>query len=291
MFCDKCGRELDSNAKFCDYCGAIIDEKESDYDPLIKQQEDNSDRKKHSKKTRVNLIYLGLFLVIMIVCGFLIVSNTNKYNDFQRDYDSAQDKKSEILIQVDNIVEAYSDYRAAIDNIRKKIHTDNELLIDTDTVDDDIVVYPERTNELIDAIKEMENLSGNDYSYYYNDVDIDENMSHFYDMKNSAIEYVEKIKSIPVSSNLIYTFEKDSRETEISIDDVLHNYNSQFDGITNEDFTESIQIIINNDLQRMQEKKVIILISVIILAAFLVLFIIIIFFRLKKKRSMKSEKV
>ena len=70
MYCLKCGKELDDNAKFCSQCGTLVEEESfSDSPKKIKE------KKKTVPKRAVVIGASAVFFISFIIIVFLIISN------------------------------------------------------------------------------------------------------------------------------------------------------------------------------------------------------------------------
>lgn len=73
MFCGKCGKKLDENAKFCPYCGAsnsqkkLSENKTTFIDPM-------STKKKHK---RIRTIVIGAVIIAVVGIAAIVVRQKN----------------------------------------------------------------------------------------------------------------------------------------------------------------------------------------------------------------------
>jgi hypothetical protein len=79
MFCQNCGKEIKSEAKFCPYCGANQEEALSDTPQNIGSIEDNQEEKGQAvKKTPMVLAGVVVVVCIAAVVAVLCLTNRNK---------------------------------------------------------------------------------------------------------------------------------------------------------------------------------------------------------------------
>ena len=159
MFCTKCGKKIDDNAKFCIYCGAqIIENKNIGTDYIIKTDENSPVKKRFNKSMIVTGVgIIAAFVVFKLCVPFIlslfrpkyeianeygnlsIISNKGKYGVMNAS------KKIIVPIEYNDImvVDSYPDdgYMIYMDEERSFTDKEGKLLYDELTRDDDMECY------------------------------------------------------------------------------------------------------------------------------------------------------
>ncbi len=78
MYCSKCGKELNENAKFCDSCGTKVEGKE-------KVENEEKAKKKSSNATIIVVILIAGILAICVVVGIIIMQKNKNIETAQTD--------------------------------------------------------------------------------------------------------------------------------------------------------------------------------------------------------------
>ena len=79
MFCSKCGKQIDDDAKFCEYCGAVINDQTVSSE---KSEQSGITSKKVSVKKEINkpLIITIIAVVIVLIVGSAGIILFDNYN-------------------------------------------------------------------------------------------------------------------------------------------------------------------------------------------------------------------
>lgn len=78
MYCRKCGKQIDDNAKFCRFCGNEIKSEPGMMKKIEKEAEKKVEKKIRKKKSPVKaliLIIVILLLILLVAGGILLVAN------------------------------------------------------------------------------------------------------------------------------------------------------------------------------------------------------------------------
>lgn len=154
MFCSKCGNKLKKNEKLCRYC-------ESD-----KERSDKKLSNQHNTK---------IFIIVIVILGFLIASINTKITgkNLQLIKECESERPLQILksIGVKKIADVEKTYDSSTHkSIKVIIDGEREIEIDIVTLHDDrshisiINADRKRINEIIN------NSTNDDFAYYYNDL-------------------------------------------------------------------------------------------------------------------------
>ena len=121
MFCNKCGKECSSNAKFCPYCGTVFNKKPPVTEAAEKQENPkNPEKPGKPKKTKTVIIIAcaaAAFVIAAAVLSIILISRSCSFSDNSKGSESGLSENTETDLVMDPAVE-----REKNSGIEKKAH-------------------------------------------------------------------------------------------------------------------------------------------------------------------------
>ena len=121
MFCNKCGKECSSNAKFCPCCGTVFNKKPPVTEAAEKQENPkNPEKPGKPKKTKTVIIIAcaaAAFVIAAAVLSIILISRSCSFSDNSKGSESGLSENTETDLVMDPAVE-----REKNSGIEKKAH-------------------------------------------------------------------------------------------------------------------------------------------------------------------------